>query len=206
MAEVNIWENDTRVGKVLFDEHPTYLSYARTADGFNVRIPAEISLKSSPPDEPLLCLKNVRLTFSLEYAPGSKFELGRLRDDDYHTAYVDKKQSESPRPLDLVWSATLPALLAVETHRAGKLPELHVKFEADLSYIILTEQWQDHVRTQRKRFRVFTVPQRVTENVVLTYPAEVWSEMVRKVLIDSEGDPYLLLLPLVPLLSGDGRR
>jgi hypothetical protein len=102
MAELNIWDNDTRVGKVLFDEHPQYLSYARTAASFNLRIPAEILLRSAPENEPLVFLNNLRLTFSLKSSSQPDFELGRLHHDSSYTSYVSKNPSGRPMQFDPV--------------------------------------------------------------------------------------------------------
>ena len=48
MAEIIIWDDDKRVGEIFFNEQPPYLSYARTAAGFNLKIPAELSLTEAP--------------------------------------------------------------------------------------------------------------------------------------------------------------
>jgi hypothetical protein len=202
MAEFNIWDNSTRVGKILFDEQPPFLSFARTAAGFNLGIPAKLFLNSAPHKEPQLCLNNLRLTFSLRYTPGSQFELGRLHHDSCLTAHVSNKPSESSQQLNLIWPVTIPALLAIESFREGKQPTIHVQFQAELCYIIIIEQWQDHVRTTNQRFNVMTVPQYISDETNVTYPVEVWNDFVQKVLAESQDDPYLMLLPLAPLLRG----
>lgn len=202
MAEVNIWDNSTRVGKILFDEHPPFLSFARTAAGFNLGIPAKLFLNSAPHKEPQLCLNNLRLTFSLRYTPGTQLELGRLHHDSFLTAHVSNKPSESSQHLQLLWSATIPALLAIESFREDKQPTIHVQFQAELCYIIIIEQWQDHGRTANQRFNVMTVPQSLSDETDLTYPVEIWNDMVKKVLAESQDDPYLMLLPIAPLLRG----
>jgi hypothetical protein len=202
MAEVNIWEDDTRVGKIIFDEQPPFLSFARTAAGFNLGIPAQLFLKSAPHKEPQLCLNNLRLTFSLKYTPGTQLELGRLHHDSILTAHVSNKPSESSQHLQLLWSATIPALLAIESFREDKQPTIHVQFQAELCRSIIIEQWQDHGRTANQRFNVMTVPQYIGDETDITYPVEVWNDMTQKVLAESQDDPYLNLLPLAPLLRG----
>ena len=202
MAEVNIWDNDTRVGKIIFEEHPPFLSFERTALGFNLRIPAKIALRAAPQNEPQLCINNLRLIFSLKDTSGFRLELGRLHNDGIHTAFVSNKPTESPKQLELVWPATIPALLAIESFRDGNQPTIHIQVQAELCYIIITEQWQDHVRTERKRFKVMTIPQEIADDTDITYPVEVWDVLVQKVLAAAQDDPYLMLLPLTPLLRG----
>jgi hypothetical protein len=100
---------------------------------------------------------------------------------------------------------TLPALLAVESFRQGKQPTIHVQLDAELCYIITVEHWQDmqgNLGIERKRFRSLSMPQYISDGTDITYPVEVWNDLVQKVLAESQDDPYLLLLPLMPLLSG----
>ena len=205
MAEIKIWDNDTRVGKVFFNENPQHLPYARTVAGFNLRIPAELSLKSATDNEPRLCLNNLRLTFSLKSSSGNELELGRLHHDTSYIARLSQSPSESSFNLNPIWSATLPALLAVESFREDKPPTIHVQLDAELCHVITVEHWEDwqgELGKEPKRFRVMTVPQHISEVVDITYPADVWNHLVQKVLAESQNDPYLMILPLMPFLAG----
>lgn len=202
MAEIKIYDGDTTVGNVFFIENPQRLWSERTAAGFNLTIPAEITLRQAPENEPQLCLNNIRLTFSLKRQHAHDFELGRLHHDSSYIAYVGSNPKGHPLKFTPVWPATIPALLAIEGLREeGKPPTIHIQLDAELCYVITVEQWQDHVRTARKRFRVTTVPQHVSDGTDITYPADVWNELVERVLAESRDDPYLMILPLMPLFA-----
>lgn len=201
MAEIKIYDDDTTVGNIFFIENPQRLSFERTAAGFNLTIPAEITLRQAPENEPQLCLDNIRLTFSLKRQHAPDFELGRLYHDSSYIAYVSSNPKGHPLKFTPVWPATIPALLAVEGLREGKPPTIHVQLDAELCYLIIVEQWQNHGRTEPKRFRVMTAPQMVSDGTDVTYPADVWNELVQRVLAESQDDPYLMLLPLMPLFA-----
>lgn len=209
MAEIGIWQphggGSTRVGLITFDEHPPHLHAERTVAGFNLSLPATIGLRSAPEGEPQLALEHLRLTFSVNSASGSRLEVGRLYDEERHTAYIDyggKSPSAEPRPLNLTWSAATAALIAIERSREGGQPKLHVDLRAELGYIIECEHWHKHAVKERMRFPVFTVSQTVQEGADLSYPKEVWEEVVQKLIADSQDDVALMLLPLTPFLMG----
>ncbi len=194
-----------RVGLITFDEHPTHLHAERTAVGFNLSLPATIGLRSAPADEPQLALEHLRLTFSVNSASGSRLEVGRLYDEERHTAYIDyrgQSPSAEARPLSLSWSAATAALIAIERSREGGQPKLHVDLRAELGYIIECEHWHKHAVKERRRFPVFTASQTVQEGTDITYPREVWQVMVQKLIADSQDDVALMLLPLTPFLIG----
>jgi hypothetical protein len=201
MAEIKIYDDDTAVGHVSFIENPQRLWFERTAAGFNLTIPAEITLRQAPENEPQLCLDNIRLTFSLKSQHAPDFELGRLHHDSSYIAYVSSNPKGRPMKFTPVWPATIPALLAIEGFREGKPPTIHVQLDAELCYLIIVQQWQNHGRTEPKRFSVTTVPHNVSDGTDITYPTNVWSELVQRVLAESQDDPYLMLLPLMPFLA-----
>lgn len=209
MAEVEIWQPDRqgkiRVGLISFDEHPQHLLAERTATGFNLQIPAQIGLRSAPSDEPQQALRNLRLILSIKSASGLMLEVGRLYDEDNHSAFVEYRgdpPSEHPKKLDLTWSATIPALIAIEQHREGKQPQLHIDLKAEHGYIIDCEHWYESIEKERRQYPVFTIRQIIREGTDITYPTEVWEEMVQKLVVASQDDPSLMLLPLIPFLMG----
>lgn len=204
MAEIVIARpNRPQVGAFIFDETPSHLHATRTVAGLNLTIPAKMWLKSAPRDRPRLVLNNIRLTFSLKDT-SSELELGRLHHDRFFSAFVSDEPlaSESTVPADLIWPATLQALISIERSRGGKQPKLHVTLHAELCYSIICEQWQDHVRTPRERFPVLTEPEHIFGQTDITYPTDVWEEMVQRVLAASQDDPFLMLLPLTSFLTG----
>jgi hypothetical protein len=208
MAEVGIWQPNKqgkiRVGLITFDEHPRHLHAERTVPGFNLQIPAQLGLLSAPDGEPRQALKNLRLIFSVKSASGSMLEVGRLYDEENHSAYVEyhgDPPSGEPQQLDLTWSSTIPALIAIERSREGKQPQLHIELRAEHGYIIECEHWHKHAVNERKRFPVFTALQIIRERTDVTYPTQIWDEMVQKLIAVSQDDPYLMLLPLTPFLT-----
>jgi hypothetical protein len=210
MAEIEIWQPNneggrTKVGLIIFDEHPTHLHAGRTALGFNLSLPAAIGLRSAPAGEPQLALEHLRLTFSVNSASGSRLEVGRLYDEERHTAYIDyrgQSPSAEPRQLNLTWSTATAALIAIERSREGGQPTLHVDLRAELGYVIECEHWHKHAVNERRRFPVFTASQTVQEGTDISYPKEVWGVMVQKLVADSQDDVALMLLPLTPFLTG----
>jgi hypothetical protein len=205
MAEIKIWQDippgKTKIGSIIFDEHPTSLFAERTATGFNLRIPAQIGLKSASENKPRLTLNNLSLIFSVNSPAHPTFEVGRLHHDKSYSAFVDHRReepSESLRDMDLTWVATFPSLIAIEKSREGNQPRLHVELHADLCYIVYCQ----HIREASNGYPVFTVPRRIVESAELTYPVEVWEAMVRKLLAESQDDAYLMLLPFSSFLVG----
>jgi hypothetical protein len=201
MAEIDILDNDTRVGKIFFDEHPTSLKAERTATGFNLTIPTNIGLKSASENDPRLAVKNLRLIFFIESKSASNLEVGRLHHDEVYSAYVNYRNgrpSETPQKMDLVWSATFPSLIAIERARESGHLKLQAELQAELCYIIIC----NHMRKSSNGYPVFTMPQQIGGSTAITYPEEVWNEMVQNLLMESRDDPYLMLLPLSSFLSG----
>lgn len=201
MSEIVFHSGNTSVGSIIFDEHPQYLYAERTATGFNLEIPAKIGLKPNTSDQPQLTISNMRLVLSVEN-DSEVLEVGRLHHDGYHSAFItDSDPVVKMTRWELIWSSTLPALLAIESYRKGEAPRLRVTLKAELCHAIMCEQWQNHGRTPRQRFRVLTAPERISERTNITYPDGVWEAMVRKLLAESWDDPFLTLLPLRSLLG-----
>jgi hypothetical protein len=197
MAEVIILQHDRRVGSLVFDEHPSTLRALRTSGGFSLSLPAEIGLESSPKDQPRLALNNLHVVLSVTTAE-SRFEVGRISHSRAYSAFVtyrDEDRSESLQQIDLTWRGQLPDLFAVERACKDKKPEIDIEVRADLYFIIICEQWQDHVRSEPKRFEVATQPTSFFGQTKLVYPQEVWRDMVTSLLKQSRDDPFLRLLP-----------
>ncbi len=201
MSEINIHSQSTKVGSISFNERPKHLYAERTATGFNLKIPAEIGLRSNLRDQPRLTINNIRFVLSVEN--DSKYlEVGRLHYDNFYSAFVTREiPSVGMVEWELMWSSTLQALLAIERCRRGKAPRLHVSFKAELCRIIICEHWQDHGRTAREKFDVCTAPERISGETSIIYPGDVWEMMIQKLLAESWDDPFLTLLPLRSLLS-----
>jgi hypothetical protein len=127
-----------------------------------------------------------------------------LYDEENHSAFVNyrgESPSQRPRPLELTWSATIPALIAIEQAREGKQPQLHIEIKAELGYIIQCEHWHNLAVKERRRFPVFTIKEVIRDGTGITYPTAVWETMVQEVLAFSQDDPYLMLIPLMPFLA-----
>jgi hypothetical protein len=197
MAEVELREHDRRVGYFVFDEHPPTLHAKRTSSGFNLTIPGQVGLASASEGEPQLGVNNIQLVLSIS-AGETDLEVGRISHNRFYSAYVthhNAASSEELQPMELTWSAQLPDLFAIEKARAGNNPEFNFEIRANLFFIITGEQWQDHVRSSRKRFPVLTEPRSIFKQTRIVYPETVWSDMVRTIIRESGGDPLLRLLP-----------
>jgi hypothetical protein len=205
-AAIKIKESDgIQIGAIIFDETPQKLEVQRTATGINLRIPAELNLKWPDRSQPRPHVSNVRAVVLLVGSPKSEIEVARVRDDDYYEAASPQKTV----PLDLLWTDALPALIYIEQSRLSERPQLEIRVQAELAYVVVCpeapEPSSSRTVVRPLRYEVLTSPkQRIHDKVLISYPLDVWEAMIRTAFEASRDDPYLLTLPLRSFLKPKG--
>lgn len=152
-------------GSITFPEAPKQLTAQRTAGGFTLALPMTVRLgmESSLAPQPLL--SNVSAGLSIE-----GHQIGSARHEGFFLGSVGGLLPTSREPNGtLVWADTLAALAQYEELRAGKLPQIRIDLHAEVCYLL-----PFNGRLVRSE------PGRVVGAADVTYPTEVWSNMLRE--------------------------
>jgi hypothetical protein len=193
---------DFSAGSIIFDEYPTEFNIKRTATGINLKIPAVINLEWPDRNKPQPMLTNLRATVSVKTSSSEGIEIGTARDDDYYTGSIPSSNSTA----ELIWPDALRGLLYIEKHRLDKQPQLELFVRGELCFIVKCAEYTEEdyrTRNQIKAYDVRTIPYRhIREIITVSYPIDVWENMMKTALGMSKDDPFLRLLPLTPFLSG----
>jgi hypothetical protein len=164
------------IGWVTFDENPVHLQVHRTANGFNLQLPIEISLALVGSDEMMPMVDDLR---GIIYAgpPDRRVEIGRLFCDTSHQGgqYVGKSPGNPyKRSAQMTWLGSFAELGYYENLRAGGPVRFDLHFEGQLCYLFSLNNSDRMGRTQPEPFYSHV------GSAVLTYPREVWVNMLRE--------------------------
>jgi hypothetical protein len=170
---IKIERGDRIIGSINFDTYSTHLSARRTAAGFVITLPAALTLRLVGRNEPRPVVSNLRGTVSATTGtPGVTLEAGRLRGEGtYNGSWSEEPGGESKREIPILWQGTFEELAVYEKLREGKVPQLHVNLEGELSYLL-----DIHPLHQ-----VRSAPQEFYGHVTVTYHKELWVERLRAI-------------------------
>lgn len=189
------------IGLIEIEEHPTRFEVRRTATGVNLLIPATIGLEWSGFSEPEPMISGIRVTVLMKDASNLEVELCRMRDENSYLASRLKGKTK----LELIWPNILPAIMFIEKNRADRLPELIYEVRGELCAINIIGGIDSRAmnRSEPLMRSARSMPlQDVHERLELTYQLDVWNKMVEAVIELSANDPWLMMQPLLPFLSG----
>ncbi len=155
--------NGTRVGSVVFDESPRDLNAQRTPTGFRLLLPTTMNLEWGNDPRRQGMLSNLRC-FLHSVGPGS-IEIGVARDEGYYTAAKPRLSV----PGNVWWRGDYAVLVLFEKLRDGKPPKFQIQVEAEYCRLLM-DGGSEALRTAPH-------PTRGTTEV--TYPADVWTRMIR---------------------------
>jgi hypothetical protein len=198
-----------RIGSLTIVKNPEQLQGARTVSGFEISVPATITLRVRPKLEPMLIVRNLRGKVFVKIENGSLLNVGYLSNDDRHIAGItDGEGYDHSSDIRLEWRGTFADLAYIEKLRNGQTPKLQMWLEGEWSFLIRNEidvtdeQWNQLADPQRRRlnelisFRIPTDTQRLVSRhgyIEVPYPREVWIDLVRKLGV---GENVLVEVPL----------
>lgn len=177
--DIDIEYGSRVISSISFVEGPQYLSAERTASGFKVRIPLVISFWTVKQNDPLPMISNLHgeVFVKVGAATGAHRQIGRIQSDSWHTGgvYVSEHSShKSDTEVQLTWEGTLADLALFERMRDGQQPTLSFNLRGEFCFLL--PNLVPHLRLR-------TEPQRIyprTSYIEVTYPKEVWIEMLRR--------------------------
>ena len=163
-----------QIGSITFEQAPRHLNAERTAAGFALGLPFTVRLKmnGSAAPQPLLTDMSARLV--LQTAEGFIHPLGYAWCDSYFLGSVPEGESSG----ELLWTDTLPALTYYEDVRNGKPPQVKIHLSAEVCYLVQTAAKTSPTPVPGRQLR--TSPWTVKGTIDVTYPTEVWSQMLRQ--------------------------
>lgn len=160
------------VGFIRFEESGEHLGCRRTATGFHITIPAYISLKLVPKDEPVPMISGLQGYIFAANSSGTTVDIGQVHDEQWHKSshWLEKPGGETTKQMNLSWRGTFADLAVCEKVREGRSPQLQIQLRGELSYIISPARGDYGYRSEPKMFY---------EGVVISYPQEVWVSRLR---------------------------
>lgn len=159
------------VGNINFNVNPAYLSVSRTAAGFQMSLPAELSLLIVGEGEPLPLLRGLWGTLYAASSPNANVEIGRIEDKSWHsTGWAKKPGMGSPSDVRMTWMGTFAELAVFEKLREGRPPELQLQLWGELCYLLPSEH---------PRYQICTAPQLIHGSTIIKYPKEIWVDKLR---------------------------
>lgn len=167
---------DTYVGSVAFDESPQRLHAERTADGFRLQLPIKISFKMVQRGKPMPLLGNFHGIIYAGEDQGPKMQVGEMRLDRWHKGgFYDKPEHGGVYSQNdyMIWSGSLAQLAVYEKIRDGRQPKFEIRFAGELCFLLPTEHEYHYVRSEPDQFF------NRSGNLRVSYPKEVWVEMLR---------------------------
>jgi hypothetical protein len=191
--DIEIEDHNGRIGSITFDKSPRTLIATRTASGFEVQMPIDITLRVRLRGEPIAMVSNLRGNVLVKMPDGSLISVGTLVGDFRHMAGISTSEpSYNKREERLRWSGTFVDLAYIEKARNGEPPQFHIHVVGDWSFLL---------RPQLPEFGGFiflTEPQRFhskTAYIELTYSREIWVDVLRRLGV---AENVLVEVPLPP--------
>lgn len=184
LPKIEITIGGTRVGEVAFIQDPPQLEVLRTAAGFNLTIPANITLELADSSQPCPLLSNLHGVISSAVTSGAQRELGIIRDYRLYMGASLKWSGDA----HLTWSGSVSALLLFEKLRETRLPRLSIDLHGEVCWLLPNSKGRN---VDRGRTR--TEPRLLSGSVDITYPTEVWVKMLRRLEI---AENILVEIPL----------
>lgn len=164
-------QHDDVVGHINFNVEPNYLSASRTAAGFSLSIPAQLSLNLVGKDEPRPMVSNLWCLLFASDASGASVEVGRAQYDSWvSVGWSDSPGKSVPSDIRMIWRGTFAELAVFEKLREGRPPQLQIQLWGELCYLLPSEHPRHQLRTP---------PQRIHGNVTVSYPKEIWVQKLR---------------------------
>lgn len=167
--KIEVTIDKIRVGDVTFKQDLPQLVASRTAAGFNLIIPASITLELAESSQPCPMLSNLRGVISSDGTSGTPMELGTARDDSWYTGAVPKWSGDA----HLTWSGNVSALLWFEKLRDTRPPRFKIELHGEVCWLLSPSDRKSDSRTR-------TEPQPLSGSVEIAYPTEVWVRMLRQ--------------------------
>ncbi|HET6973777.1 MAG TPA: hypothetical protein VFH96_07100 [Pyrinomonadaceae bacterium] len=195
--DIEIEDASGRLGSITFDRSPRTLTAERTASGFELQLPIEITLRVRLRDDPMLMLSNLRGSVLVKKPDGSPINVGTLLGKFRYTAGISTSEPYSYKNTKyLSWTGTFADLAHIEQCRNGQPPQFLMHVEGEWSFLVppvlpsaseipqelLSQELETRLRKYQS-FRFLTEPQDVysrTGNIQVTYPRELWVEMLRR--------------------------
>lgn len=170
---IDVFFEGIQTGSITFEEAPRNLIAHRTAGGFSLGLPFTVRLKMASSGAPQPLLNGMSGQLLVQTGQGQIHHLGYARCDGFFLGSVPESQSSG----QLLWADSLPALAFYEEIRAGKPPQMRIVFHAEVCYLV---PYGDQVSPKPVPGRLIrTSPWPVTGTVDMTYPTEVWGQMLR---------------------------
>lgn len=121
-----------RIGSVTIVKNPEQLQGARTVSGFEISVPAILTLRVRPKLEPMLIVRNLRGKVFVKTENGSLLNVGYLSNDDRHIASItDGEGCDHSSDIRLEWRGTFADLAYIEKARNGQTPKLQMWLEGE---------------------------------------------------------------------------
>ncbi|MGB9181986.1 MAG: hypothetical protein WCB68_22340 [Pyrinomonadaceae bacterium] len=188
------------VGHITFIENPFPLNANRTATGFNMRIPIEITFRLVAEGEPIPMLSNFRGTIFAGDSSDHSMEIGHIGSNSRLSGSHTSEKFGETYAMDpgVYWMGTFTELAVYEKIREGRQPIFQVRFRCELSYLLSQN------RNQRYRTCTELTPARIGngEDVEIIYPTETWINMLRSLKL-AENVLVEIPLPSSPLSPWD---
>jgi hypothetical protein len=159
------------IGSVTFELSPRYFNAQRTAAGFALWLPFTVRLKMAATGAPAPLLSNISAWLRMQTPEGVVHHLGYARCDISFLGSVP----ESATSGELLWADSLAALAFYEEIRDGKPPHMLIDFRADVCNLMPMDP-----RSPVPGRQIRSSPWPVVSTVDVTYPTEVWGQMLRQ--------------------------
>jgi len=124
-----------RLVSITFAKSPSILNGVRTASGFELRLPIEVTMRVRLRDDPMLMLSNLRGDVQVKEPNGSLINVGTLIDKSRHTAGISNSEPYSNKDIKyLSWKGTFADLAHIEKSRNGHPPQFQMHIEGEWSF------------------------------------------------------------------------
>ena len=163
---VRICLDGVAVGQIEPLEARGVLQAVRTAEGFDIRLPAQLTLVCANRDQLQPLVSNLRVAVSVRTEDGTEFDVGLAADPSFYPGLVP----EGVFRLSLQWRGPLKVLALLEKLRNGKPLRLGYTVKGEICGL---------VQLPNRRHRLRTDPQYIHGSVEVEYPADVWVMTMR---------------------------
>ena len=178
-SRVNITLGDETVGTIVFTQPETGLSSIRTALGFRVQIPTEITFSAPSKNGLPLILENLRAVFFHDDG-GEQIEIGVAS----YSSTISTPAYDAP--LTLSWDWTLAAFSFYERLREGREPKFRLTVSGDIRYLLAPPGASPTGREPCSIAKPFH------QGVGVGYSQRIWTKMMRDLNL---GDSVLVEIP-----------
>ena len=125
-----------RIGSISFRRSPQSLQSTRTASGFEVRLPIEITMRVRLSQKPMAMFSNLRGNVRVKTPDGSLMKVGTLTGDFRHPAGISTTEAHDyKRDKYLRWTGTFADLAYIERTRNGQPPQFQMNVEGEWSFL-----------------------------------------------------------------------